>query len=81
MSNYDREIPHQACTLQKKFPVEDFFSKCDKIRKKLQIWSHLLKKFLIENLHFLCSDDGMFQVCFKLDFNFLNTIKITQFKT
>ena len=53
-----------------------FLSKCDKIRKKLQIWSHLLKKSLTENVHFLCSDNGMSQVCFKLDFNFLNTIKI-----
>ena len=33
-----------------KFSITDFFSKCDQIRKKLQIWSHLLKKSLIENL-------------------------------
>ena len=32
--------------------IEDFFSKCDQIRKKLQIWSHLLKKSLVENLIF-----------------------------
>ena len=32
-----------------KFSVKDFFSKCDQIRKKLQIWSHLLKKSLMEN--------------------------------
>ena len=32
--------------------MKDFFSKCDKIRKKLQIWSHLLKKSLIKNFTF-----------------------------
>ena len=32
-----------------KFSIKDFFSKCDQIRKKLRIWSHLLKKSLTEN--------------------------------
>ena len=33
--------------LQKiKFSVKDFFSKCEQIRRKLLIWSHLLKKYL-----------------------------------
>ena len=37
-------------TAQKmKFPINDFFSKCDQIRRKLRIWSHLLKKSLMEN--------------------------------
>ena len=32
-------------TAQKmKFSVKDFFSKCDQIRRILQIWSHLLEK-------------------------------------
>ena len=31
-----------------KFSIKDFFSKCDQIRRKLQIWSHLLKKSLME---------------------------------
>ena len=35
-----------------KFSIKDVFSKCDKIRRKLRIWSHLLKKFLMENLIF-----------------------------
>ena len=35
-----------------KFSIKDFFSKCDQIRRNLQIWSHLLKKFLMENLIF-----------------------------
>ena len=35
-----------------KFSIEDFFSKCDQIRRKLRIWSHLLKKSLTENFIF-----------------------------
>ena len=35
-----------------KFIIKDFFSKCDQIRRKLQIWSHLLKKSLMENFIF-----------------------------
>ena len=35
-----------------KFSVKDFFSKCDQIRRKLRIWSHLLKKSLMENCIF-----------------------------
>ena len=35
-----------------KFPNKDFFSKCDQIHKKQQIWSDLLKKSLMENLIF-----------------------------
>ena len=32
--------------------IKDFFSKCDQIRRKLQICSHLLKKFLRQNFIF-----------------------------
>ena len=32
--------------------MKDFFSKCEQIRRKLQIWSHLLKKSLMENVIF-----------------------------
>ena len=32
-----------------KFSIKYFFSKCYQIRKKLQIWSHLMKKSLMEN--------------------------------
>ena len=31
-----------------KFSIKDFFKKCDQIRRKLRIWSHLLKKTLME---------------------------------
>ena len=36
-----------------KFSIKVFFGKCDQIRRKLQMESHKLKKFLMEN--FLCS--------------------------
>ena len=35
-----------------KFSIKDFFSKCDQICSKLRIWSHLLKKSLMENFIF-----------------------------
>ena len=34
------------------FSIKGFFSKCDKIRRNLWIWSHLLKKSLMENFIF-----------------------------
>ena len=41
-------------TLHKKikFSIKDFFSKCDQIRRNLRIWSHLLKKSIMENFIF-----------------------------
>ena len=35
-----------------KFSIKDFFSKCDQIRSFLRIWSHLLRKSLMENFVF-----------------------------
>ena len=35
-----------------KFSIRDFFSKCEQIRRKLRIWSDLLKKSLMENFIF-----------------------------
>ena len=40
--------------------IKDFFSKCDQIRRKLQIWSHLLKEIFNGKLHF-CT-----VMCYKL---------------
>ena len=43
----------KANTAQKmKFFIKDFFSKCDQIRSLLRIWSHVLKKSLMENFIF-----------------------------
>ena len=46
-------------TAQKtKFSIQDFFSKCDRqARRKLRIWSHVQKKFLMKNFFFLFSVD------------------------
>ena len=35
-----------------KFSIKDFLSKCDQIRRKVRIRSHLLKKSLMENFFF-----------------------------
>ena len=35
-----------------KFSITDFFSKCDEVRTFLRIWSHLLKKSVVENFIF-----------------------------
>ena len=44
---------NMSITPQKmKFSIKDFFSKCDQARRKLRIWSHLLKKSLMENFIF-----------------------------
>ena len=46
-------LPLLANTEQKKkFFIKDFFSKCDQICSKQQIWPHLLKKPLIQKLIF-----------------------------
>ena len=61
-------------TAQKiKFSIKDFFSKCDQIRKKLQFWSHLLKKSLMENVIFCATSDQ----CDK-QFILVNTSLITR---
>ena len=46
-------------TTQKiKFPIEEVLSKCVQIRNFLRIWSHLLKKSLMENFIF-CAMEGL----------------------
>ena len=43
-----------------KFSMQDFFSKCDQIRRKLRTWSHLLKKSFMENFIFVeCNKLGL----------------------
>ena len=43
-------------TAQKmKFSIKNFFSKCDQIRRKLQIFVSFTEEILNEKLHFLCS--------------------------
>ena len=44
-----------------KISIKDFFSKCDQIRRKLQMWSHLLKKFLVEIFFFCVQSETLFE--------------------
>ena len=47
------QLSLKILTAQKiKFSIKDFLSKCDQVRNFLRIWSHLLKKSLIENFIF-----------------------------
>ena len=50
-----KHIIHTAQKMM--FPIKDFFSKRDQIRRKVWIWSHLLKKSF-GKLYFLCSDSN-----------------------
>ena len=51
---------HISNTAQnRKFSTRDFFSKCDQIRSFLRIWSHLLKKSLMEDFNF-CAVQNFF---------------------
>ena len=56
-SKYTSEMQHYLVPLtalhkKLKFSMKDFFSKCDRIHSKLQVWSHLLKKSLMGNFIF-----------------------------
>ena len=42
-----------------KFSIKGFFSKYYQIRRKLQIWSHLLKKSSMENFIFCVVKEGV----------------------
>ena len=47
------------------FSIKDFVSKCDQIHRKLRIWSHLVKKSLMENYIFcvMSSERLMYVQC------------------
>ena len=49
---YDYKKTYDKVTAQKIFSIKDFFSKCYQIPRKLRVWSHLLKKSLMENIIF-----------------------------
>ena len=49
-ANKEQKQEKASNTAQKmKFFIKDFFSKCDQIRRKPRIWSHLLKKSVVKN--------------------------------
>ena len=55
----------ELTTVQKmKFSIMDFFSECDQIRSFLRIWSHLLKKFLMENVIFCAVHSNIYDSAF-----------------
>ena len=59
------------------FYIKDFFSKCDQIRRKLRIWSHLLKKSLMEKLHFFCEVFGFQDFIFNVFNRFFLTLSVS----
>ena len=56
---YDASAKYDIAAKMKS-SVTDFFSECDQIRKKLRIWSHLLKKSLMKNFIFCSVWDKFF---------------------
>ena len=52
MFNYFNSLLLLCIAQKMKFSIKDFFSKCDQIYRKLPVWSHLLKKSLMENYTF-----------------------------
>ena len=57
------------CTVQKmKFSITDLFSKCDQIRRKLPIWSHIYWRNPWRKTSFLCSVACSFKSFFEFAF-------------
>ena len=52
MESYTFTTAVKSTAQNMKFPIKNFFSKCDQIRSFLRIWSYLLKKSLLENFIF-----------------------------
>ena len=64
--SFYQELSLVKVTAQKmNFSIKDSFSKCDQIHRKLRIWSHLLKKSLMENVFF-----------YKVSFNFIPCVEV-----
>ena len=58
-NKYFQVLFSENCTKMKIF-IKDYFSKCDQIRRKLRIWSHLLKKYLMEIFIFCAVKNVLF---------------------
>ena len=48
---------HRPLYKKMKLSIMGFFSKCDQIRRKLRIWSHLLKKSVMKKYFIFCAVD------------------------
>ena len=59
LESHSNVISKENTAQKAKFSIKGFFSKCDQIHSFLRIWSHLLKKSLMENFIFLCSERGV----------------------
>ena len=55
-SGFCYSLISQITAQKMKFSTKDFFRKCDQILSLLRIWSHLLKKSLMENFIFCAVD-------------------------
>ena len=65
-------------TAQKlKFSIKNFCSKCDQIHRKLRIWSHLLKKSLMENFMFVECHVPVIRVVQKMKFSIKDFFRIS----
>ena len=58
-----------------KFFIKDLFSICGQIRRKLRIWSHLLKKSLMENFFFCAESDSMLCLFFGISFIMIHSLE------
>ena len=52
-----------------KFSMKGFSSKYDQIRKKLRVWSYLLKKSLTGNFIFMCTNKLLVHIADNYKFN------------
>ena len=67
----------RVTTQKMKFSIKDFFSECDQIRRKLRIWSHLLKKSFMANFIF-CAVNKSTKM-FPGDSKYIHILKILKF--
>ena len=75
-----RSLLLQYTTQKMKFSIKDIFSKCDQIRRKLQIWSRLLKKSLMENFIFCAVTGWIKEQALPIKANKMQTNNITEMK-
>ena len=62
-----RVLTVECLTAQKmKFSIKDFLTICDQICSLLRIWSHLLKKFLMENFIFCAVSTSLLTSCYDI---------------
>ena len=74
----ERDICMETYTAHKmKFFIKYFFSKCDQIRIKLRIWSHLLKKSSMEKFIFCAVISQNLQpVCDRIYWHVIETLVV-----